>query len=102
MPQMTMRRTDATDLRANRSSVRNSPAARSRAAWKRRVTGDFLLLAALITAAAVLWYGIVTGTNSYALAPSLALAVVGILLHAAGPSESARSAQEPAGYAHNG
>lgn len=98
----TMRRTDTKDLRANRSAVRNSPAALARAAWKRRVTGDFLLLAAALTAVAVIFYGLATGTYSFALAPSIALAVAGILLHAAGPSESARTAQEPAGYAHNG
>jgi len=98
----TMRRTDTKDLRAHRSAVRNSPAALARSAWKRRVTGDFLLLAAALTAAAAIFYGLATGTYNFTLAPSLVLAVVGILLHASGPSESARAAGEAAGYAHNG
>lgn len=101
MPQ-SMRSTDTSDLRANRSAIRNHPQNRAHAAWKRRRTGDALLLAGLAALSALLLGGLPAETLRLGILPALALITAGGFLLTLDGSESAQVDGAPAGYAHGG
>lgn len=89
-----IRHTDTADRRARRDLPEN----RALASWKRRVTSDALILAALIATIIAFVAPTLMGDLPLALIPGAALGAAGMLVALLGTREASRGAIKPSGY----